>query len=81
MINENQEHWLDKVNQNLEKKLDKANKENDIQIKMKKYYAMRNKIVREKLRKANAKIQALNKKEEEGRLDILVEASLHAQTT
>lgn len=50
----------------------KAQKENDIQRKMAKHYAMRNKISRAKLKRAHAKIQALTKQEEKEKLDILV---------
>ena len=62
----------------MENLLDKANKENGIQRMMVKHYAMRGKIARAKLKRAHAKIEALTKQEEKRRLDILVEASLHA---
>ena len=78
MINEDRDHWLDRANQHLEKLLDKARKDNDIQIRMAKHYAKRNRIARSKLKRENAKIETLTMKKEEGRLDILVEASLHA---
>jgi len=45
---------------------------------MTKYYAMRNKIARAKLKRAHAKIEALTKKEEKRKLDILAETSLQA---
>lgn len=45
---------------------------------MEKYYAMKNKITRVKLKRAHAKIKALTKQEEKRRLDILVEALIHA---
>jgi len=65
------------VNTHLEGLLDKAKRDIDIQRRMAKYYAMRNKIARAKLKRAHAKIEALTKKEEKRRLDILTEASLH----
>jgi len=58
--------------------LEKAKKDNDIQRRMVKHYAMRDKIARAKLKRAHAKIEALTKKEKKKRLDILAEASLHA---
>jgi len=66
------------VNGHLEHLLDKTNKDNGIQIRMEKYYAMRNKIARAKLKRAHEKIEALTKKEDKKRLDILAKASLHA---
>ena len=78
MVNENREYWLEKVNDHLENLLDKAKKDNYIQRRMAKHYAMRDKTARDNLKRAHAKIEALTKKEEKKRLDILVEASLHA---
>ena len=65
----------------MEALLDKAKRDIDIQRRMAKYYAMRNKIARAKLKRAHAKIEALTKQEEKKRLDILAEASLHASKT
>lgn len=65
-------------NGDLENLLNKAKKDNDIQRRMAKHYAMRDKIAKAKLRRGHAKIEALTKKEEKNRLDILVKASLHA---
>lgn len=45
---------------------------------MAKYYAMRNKITRAKLKRDQAKIEALDHQEERGKLSLLVEASLQA---
>ena len=45
---------------------------------MVKHYDMRDKIARAKLKRAHEKIEALTKKEEKKRLDILAKASLHA---
>ena len=78
VINEYQEKWFDRANQHLEKLLEKANKDNDIQRRMAKHYAKRNKIARSKLKKANEKIETLSLQEEKIRLDILTEASFHA---
>lgn len=59
----------------------KAQKDNDIQRRMAKHYAMRNKIARAKLKQAHSKIEALTKQEEKMRLDILALATLHASNT
>ena len=72
------EYWLEKVNDHLEKILGKANQDNDIQRRMEKYYAMRKKVARAKLKRAHAKLEALTKQEHKKRLDILAKASLHA---
>lgn len=78
LVNENREHWLDKVNQHIEKLLDKANKQNKIQKKMAKHYANRERIAREKLKDAKERIEALTHQKEKEKLDILGEASLQA---
>ena len=77
-IAENRESWLEKVNTHLETLLDKANRDVELQRKMAKYYARRNQVARSKLKRAHGKIDKLTKKEERRRLDMLVEASLHA---
>ena len=59
MMNENQEYWLERANTHLEDLLSKANRDIDNQRRMAKYYAMRNKIARAKLKRAHAKIEAL----------------------
>ena len=64
----------------MESFLEKAKRDNDIQSKMEKRYAMRNKIERDKLKRAHAKIQALTEKKEEERLKILSEVPLHASS-
>ncbi|MCY6524801.1 hypothetical protein, partial [Actinobacillus pleuropneumoniae] len=43
-----------------------------------KYYAMRSKIARAKLKRVNVRIEALTHQKEKDKLDLLVEASLHA---
>ena len=78
VISEDKEGWLQEKNDHLEKLLKRAKKYNHIQIRMAKHYAKRNKIARSKLKKANAKIEILTMQEEKRRLNILVEASLHA---
>lgn len=78
MINQDWEYWLDRVNDHLEKLLAKTKKDNDIQRRMEKHYAMRNQIARAKLKRAQAKIEKLTKKEDKRKLYILAEASLHA---
>lgn len=45
---------------------------------MAKYYAMRNKIARAKLKRAHAKIEALTHQKEKDKLDLFVEASLYS---
>ena len=77
-ISKDRESWL---YLHLESFLEKVKKDNDIQRKMAKHYAMRNKIARAKLKRAHAKIQALTKQKEKERLDILAEVSLHASST
>jgi len=62
----------------LETLLDKENKDVEIQRNMAKYYAQRNQVARCKLKGAHEKIDKLTKQKEKRRLDILVEASLHA---
>ena len=78
MINENREHWLERVNNHLEKILDKAKRDNEIQKKMAKHYAYRERISRVKLKAAKEKIETLTKQREEDKLDILADASLMA---
>ena len=78
MINENREYWLERANNNPENLLAKSNRNTKVQRKMAKYYAMRNKIARAKLKRAHAKIEALTHQKEKDKLDLLVEASLHA---
>lgn len=77
MVNENWEYWLERANTNFEDLLAKANRYTEVQIRMAKYYAMRNKIARDKLKRAHAKIEALTHQKEKDKLDLLVEASLH----
>ena len=77
-VNENQEYWLERENDHLEDLKDEAKKDNDIQRRMAKNYAMRDKIARAELKRAHEKIEALTKQEEKKSLDIPAEASLHA---
>ena len=49
-ISKGRESWVNRVNLNLEIFLENEKKDNDIQRKMAKYYAMRNKIARAKLK-------------------------------
>ena len=76
-IVENRESWLEKVNTRLETLLYKANKDVELQRKMAKYYARRNRVARSKLKRAHEKIDKLTKQEANRRLDIFTEASLH----
>ena len=78
MVNENLEYWLERANTHLEYLLAKDNSDTEVQIRMAKYYAMRNKIAKGKFKRAHAKIEALTHQKEKDKLDILVEASLHA---
>lgn len=78
LVNENQEHWLDKVNHHLEKLLNKSNQQNEIQKNMAKHYANRKRISRVKLKAAKEKIEALTKKKEEDKIEILAKESLMA---
>ena len=74
------ESWLEREKLHLESQLGKAKRDTDMQRKMARHYAMRNRIARAKLKRAHAKIQALTKKKEKERLEILVEVSLHASS-
>ena len=78
VINENREPWLDRANQHLEKLLAKANRDNDVLRRKVKHHAQKEKITMPKLKRANAKIEALTMLEEKRKLDILAEASLQA---
>lgn len=76
VINENREPWLDRANQNLENILEKANRDNHLLMRKVKHHAQKEKIAMAKLKKANAKVEALTMLEEKRKLDILAEASL-----
>jgi len=78
MVNENWEHWLERVKNHLESLLDKAKRDTDFQRNMAKYYCRRNQIARANLKTARARIEALTHHEEKKKLELLVEASLHA---
>ena len=78
VINENREPWLDRSNQHLEKLLVKANKDNDLLRRKAKHHAQKEKIAMAKLKRANAKVEALTMLEEKINLDILVEPSLQS---
>ena len=73
VINEKREPWLDKANHHLENILEKENGDNDILRRKVKHYAKKEKISKAKLKRANAKIEALTMKENKSKLDILVE--------
>ena len=76
MINENREHWIERVNNDLENLLDKAKRNNEIEKNMEKQYAYRERISGAKLKAAKEKIETLTKQREEDKLDILADASL-----
>ena len=78
VINEKREPLLDRANQHLENILENENKDNDILRKKVKHYAQKDKIAKAKLKRANAKIEALTMKNEKRKLDIPAEASLQA---
>ena len=78
VINENREPWLDRANQHLEKLLEKANKYNDLLRRKVKHHAQKDKIAMAKLKRSNAKVEALTMLEEKRKLEILEEASLQA---
>lgn len=78
MVNENKDHWLEKVNTHLESLLEKAKRDTDLQRKMGKYYCRRYQITRAKLKTVRARIEALTHHEEKNNLYILVEASIHS---
>ena len=63
-ISKNREPWLDRANLHLEKLLEKANKDNDLLKTKVKLYAQKERIALAKLKRANAKIEDLTKKEE-----------------
>jgi len=81
LVDENWEHWLDKVNQDLEKILDKSNQRNEIHRKMAKHYANIERNARENLKAVKAKIEALTHQKEKENIYIHVEASFHVQNT
>ena len=58
--------------------MEKSKRDNDIQRKMDKHYAMRNKIARAKLKRALAKIRALTELKEKEKLNILADFSFQA---
>ena len=78
VINENREPWLDRVKQSSEKLLAKVNKENHLLRSKVKHHAQREKMPMAKLKRANAKVEALTMVEKKRKLDILAEASLQA---
>ena len=67
-IDRDRESWLERENLHLESLLEKENKYIDIQRKMAKHYAMRNRIARAKLKHTHAKIMALNEAKEKEKL-------------
>jgi len=76
MVNENREYWLERINAHLEDLLAKATRDVEVQRRMAKHYAVKDKIARAKLKRAQARIEALAHKEENEKLNLLVEASL-----
>ena len=77
-INKNGEPCLDRENQHLEKLLANENRYNELLRRKVKHQAWKEKITLAKLKRANAKIEALSLQKEKDRLGILSEASLQA---
>ena len=71
-------NWLERASVHLEDQLEKTKRDLDMQKKMARHYALRNKIARAKLKRALAKIQALNEAKEKEKLHILDDVSLQA---
>ena len=78
MKKEDKEGWLQAINDHLENLLKKSKKDNNIQRRMAKHYAKRERNARAKLKATNAKIEALIHQEKKKKLDILEKASLQA---
>ena len=72
---------LARENVHLEDHLEKTKRDLDMQKKMARNYALRNKIARAKLIRALAKIQSLKEAKYKEKLDILVDASLQVSQT
>ena len=77
-IRKDRESWLERENFHLEGQLENEKRDTDMQRKMARHYAMRNKIARAKLKRAHAKIRALTEAKEKEKLNILAEVSLQA---
>ena len=58
-IEYDREPWIERANIHLESLLEKSKRDVDLQRKMARHYALRNKIARAKLKRALAKIQSL----------------------
>ena len=58
----------------LEYQLEKTKKNLDMQKKMERYYALRNKIARAKLKRALTNIQSLKETKDKEKLEILADA-------
>ena len=81
-VEDDREVWLDRVNLHLEKILHKEKKYNNILIEISHRYITRNNICNIKLKQLEEKHkQILIKKNEEDKLEILVDASLIAWGT
>ena len=80
-IDYDREPWLERENIHLEGQLEKTKRDLDLQKKMARHYALRNKIARAKLKRALAKIQELRKEKDKENIDIIVYASLQASQT
>ena len=80
-IDGDRESWLEREKFHLEVQLEKSKRDIDMQKKMARHYAMRNRIARAKLKRALAKIQAQNEVKEKEKLDILADVSLQASQT
>lgn len=78
MIKEEKESWLQATNEHLENSLKKYKKDNIIQRRMTKHYAKRERNAMAKFKAPKEKIEGLTHIEENKKLDILAEASLHA---
>ena len=80
-INYDREPWLERENVHLEGQLEKTKRDLDLQKKMERYYALRNKIARAKLKRSLAKIQALKEAKDKEKLEIISYSSLQSSQT
>ena len=62
-IDYDQEPWIERANMHLEGLLENTKRDLDLQKKMARHYALRNKIARAKLKRSLAKIQASRRKQ------------------
>ena len=75
-IEHDRESWLERANIHLEAKLEKENKDLDLQRRMTKHYVQRNQFAREKLKKVQMEIEALERENSQANLSVLAQASL-----